>query len=74
MTAGTIEESELTTPDERTRALLRARDLLIELSLAESAGQLSTLRDKAATVLRHYPDRGEIELIAKGGHWLEWPC
>lgn len=61
-------------PDERTRALLRARDLMIELSLAESPEQLPTFRDKAMTVLRHYPDRGEIELIAKGGRWLEWPC
>lgn len=68
------EESELTMPDERTRALLRARDLMIELSLAESPEQLLTLRDKAVSVLRHYPDRGEIELIARGGRWLEWPC
>ena len=64
----------MTTPDERTRALLRARNVMIELSRAESPTQLETLRDKAIAVLRHYPDRGEIELIAKGGRWLEWPC
>ncbi|WP_408409067.1 BPSL0761 family protein [Paraburkholderia aspalathi] len=67
------EENELTTAEERTRALLRAHDLIVELSLAESTTQLETLRDKAIAVLRHYPDRGEIELIAKGGCWLEWP-
>lgn len=68
------EENELTTAEERTRALLRARDLIVELSLAESPTQLETLRDKAIVVLRHYPDRGEIELIARGAQWLEWPC
>ena len=47
---------------------------MIELSLAESPEQLPTFRDKAVAVLRHYPDRGEIELIAKGGRWLQWPC
>jgi hypothetical protein len=67
------EKSELTTAEERTRALLRARDLMVELSLAESPTQLETLRDKAIAVLRHYPDRGEIELIARGARWLEWP-
>ncbi len=61
-------------PNERTRALLRARELMIELSLAERPEQLPTFRDKAVTVLRHYPDRGEIELIAESSGWLEWPC
>ncbi|WP_374710933.1 BPSL0761 family protein [Paraburkholderia terricola] len=60
-------------PDERTRALLRARELMIELSLATSSEQLLVLRDRAESVLRHYPDQGEIELIAKSNRWLEWP-
>jgi hypothetical protein len=60
-------------PNERTRALLRARELMIELSLVTSSEQLLVLRDRAETELRHYPDQGEIEFIAKSNRWLEWP-
>ncbi|MGF6303352.1 hypothetical protein OKW42_006705 [Paraburkholderia sp. WC7.3d] len=64
----------MTMPDERTRALLRARQLLLKLSRANPAGNLERFRQEAVAVLRHYPDDGEVALIATQSSWLEWPC
>ncbi|WP_408336129.1 BPSL0761 family protein [Paraburkholderia sp. RL17-337-BIB-A] len=45
----------MTTPDERTRALQQARDLLIELAYGNRQLVRRALRDEAVTILRHFP-------------------
>jgi hypothetical protein len=64
----------MTTPDERTRALLRARQLLLDLPRANPTASIEQFRVQAIGVLRHYPDAGEVEIIARQSSWLEWPC
>lgn len=54
----------MTVPDERTRAVLRARDLLTELATAPHDVKLDVLRERARTLLRHYPDLVHLRLSA----------
>ncbi|WP_152976984.1 BPSL0761 family protein [Burkholderia pseudomallei] len=61
----------MTTPDERTRALLRARELLLDIAHAPATAEVCHLRERAKAVLRHYPDEGLVSLIAKDSLWLE---
>ncbi|MCG5077519.1 BPSL0761 family protein [Paraburkholderia tagetis] len=63
----------VTMPDERTRALIYARSLLLQLSRVPPELDACGLRELAAHVLRHYPDDGMIRLIAAESIWLEWP-
>jgi hypothetical protein len=53
----------MTTPFERTRALLRTRDLLQELAAGEHV-DADTLRRRAKSLLRHYPAPVDIDLSA----------
>jgi hypothetical protein len=56
----------MTTPDERTRALLFAGDLLADLSNPlKTPGVPEAIRKSARHVLRHYPDQGYIIDIAE---------
>jgi len=64
----------MTMPDERTRALLYARRVLSDLSQMASTTDVDALRQRANDVLRHYPDDGMTELIARDSSWLQWPC
>lgn len=52
----------MTTPDERTRAVSRARRLLERLKADEHAP--ADLRSEALQVLRHYPGYVELDLSA----------
>lgn len=63
----------MTLPDERVLALLIARELLLDLSLSSETVDLQSLRERATHALRHYPDAGMVELIARGTIWLDWP-
>jgi hypothetical protein len=63
----------MTMPDERTLALILARELLVDLSRANEIVDAQQLRERANHVLRHYPDAGMVELIARESPWLEWP-
>ncbi|WP_425020013.1 BPSL0761 family protein [Paraburkholderia caballeronis] len=63
----------MTLPDERTRALIYARGLLLQLSRLPPELDACGLRELAVHVLRHYPDEGMIRLIAGESIWLEWP-
>jgi hypothetical protein len=63
----------MTTPAERTRALVAAGDFLESLLLSDNAqlNEMSEerLRNCACTILRHYPSTGEIGRLADGeGH------
>ncbi|MFL9955481.1 hypothetical protein PQR65_19040 [Paraburkholderia nemoris] len=60
-------------PDERALALIRARELLVELSQLRGTVDVQALRERATHALRHYPDDGIIEFIARETSWLDWP-
>ncbi|WP_371880864.1 BPSL0761 family protein [Caballeronia sp. S22] len=60
----------MTTPAERKAALLQARDFLLTLSTVTKF-DAATLRSRAQSLLRHYPDPGMIGLIAESTEWLE---
>ncbi|PZR48473.1 BPSL0761 family protein [Paraburkholderia fungorum] len=60
-------------PDERARALVAARCLLLQLSRLPPELDAYGLREQAVRVLRHYPDDGMIQLIARETIWLESP-
>ena len=56
----------MTTPYERTRALLFAGELLAELANPLKTPSVpESVRERARHVLRHYPDRGYIIDIAE---------
>jgi hypothetical protein len=56
----------MTMPDERTRALIFAGELLADLSNpAKTPGVPDSVRERARHVLRHYPDQGYIRDIAE---------
>ena len=56
----------MTTPYERTRALLYVGELLSELSNpAKTPGVPEEIRERARHALRHYPSAGDIEAIAE---------
>ena len=56
----------MTTPEERTRALIFAGELLAELSNPLKTPDVpGTIRESARHVLRHYPDKGYILDIAE---------
>jgi len=48
----------MTMPNERTRALIQTRDLLVEL--AQDPALSESVRRQARQLLRHYPNSNEI--------------
>ncbi|TDY21941.1 hypothetical protein B0G81_2179 [Paraburkholderia sp. BL6665CI2N2] len=46
----------MTIPIERSVAVLRARDLLIELATKSNVDSRKALRERARSLLRHYPE------------------
>lgn len=48
----------MTMPNERTRALIQTRDLLVEL--AQNPALSDSIRRQARQLLRHYPHSNEI--------------
>ncbi len=67
------EGEEMTMPDERALALIRARELLVELSQSRGSVDAEVLRARAKHVLRHYPDSGMVALISMETVWLDMP-
>ncbi len=53
----------MTLPHERTRSLIQARELLVELSRDPSLNE--AIRAQAKVVLRHYPSKKEVLQIGK---------
>ncbi|WP_408256395.1 BPSL0761 family protein [Paraburkholderia xenovorans] len=67
-------EKQLTTPAERTCALLQTREFLVALTRRSTLDVPEKIRAEAAALLRHYPDAGDMSLIASGrGNWLAPP-
>ncbi|MGU7778678.1 BPSL0761 family protein [Burkholderia sp. PU8-34] len=54
----------MTIPIERTRAVLRTRQFLEELTSATSSADLSGVRLRAESLLRHYPTVSDLSLSA----------
>ena len=58
----------MTLPDERAMAVLRTEQFLIDLCNPKvTKGIPSHIRDVAASLLRHYPHRYDLETIQM--HW-----
>ena len=55
----------MTTPNERTRALLCARALLKELAAGVSDGSSREVALRAAGILRHLPEACDLEVSAR---------
>lgn len=53
----------MTTPDERTRALRMAGELLQDLKVRQDVPQ--DLRTRALGVLRHYPEEWLLQMMAE---------
>lgn len=55
----------MTTPDERTRAVLHTREFLEELlSIGAERGVPDALREQARRLLRHYPRVMDLQLAS----------
>ena len=46
----------MTMPNERTRSVLRTRELLQMLASGSDVADMDELRDRALSLLRHFPD------------------
>lgn len=56
----------MTTPDERTRALLNARDFLRDLLDPKKTPKVpKNIRSRAHSALRHYPGDWQIEAVTE---------
>lgn len=53
----------MTMPHERTRSIIQARDLLVDLSRDQALPE--SVRNEACRLLRHYPTSDEILLAGK---------
>lgn len=61
-----IIEEEMTLPDERYRAVMQAKQLLTELAYPELTPRMTKkLRQRAQTILRHYPMEFELQMAAE---------
>jgi len=55
----------MTTPEERSRALLQTRHFLQELCKSGcTPGVPDSVRREARRLLRHHPDAGDVDLVA----------
>jgi hypothetical protein len=63
----------MTTPYERTRAVLGARQLLSDLAAAPDDADLGGFRGRARTLLRHFPEPVHFHLSAVmvSGIWAD---
>jgi len=53
----------MTTPEERTRAVLKAREFLTALANSPRTSDVpDAVRQRAETLLRHYPGAGDMSL------------
>jgi hypothetical protein len=65
----------MTTPYERTRAVLETRKFLSDLTCPDRTPDVpGDIRHWAEALLRHYPDAGDIRLAALGlANWFSVP-
>ena len=65
----------MTTPEERTRAVLKTREFLIALAnSARTSDVPEIVRQRAETLLRYYPEVADMEIAHRAGpHWFGPP-
>jgi hypothetical protein len=65
----------MTTPDERTRAVLKTREFLTALaSPARTPGVPDAVRQRAETLLRYYPEAADMAIAHNNcPHWFGGP-
>jgi hypothetical protein len=65
----------MTTPDERTRAVLKTRQLLIDLAnSARTSDVPENVRRRAETLLRYYPEIADMRIAHSAcPHWFGDP-
>jgi len=56
----------MTLPDERYRSLVRTKEFLIELMSSQDTPRVpKVIRQRARSLLRHWPDNYHLELMAR---------
>lgn len=70
-TFGPSEKSFMTTPFERTRAVIQTEAFLKRLELDETVGH--EVREMANQLLRHFPSKGEVIMYAHCEDFLPEP-
>lgn len=65
----------MTIPEERTRAILATREFLYALTNSgQTPGVPDNIRERAITLLRHYPDKSDMRLAGEAcPNWFEVP-
>lgn len=65
----------MTTPEERTRAVLKTRQLLLDLANpARTPNVPEALRQRAETLLRYYPEAADMKIACRAcPHWFGTP-
>lgn len=65
----------MTTPKERTRAVLKTREFLITLANSSRTSDVpETIRQRAETLLRYYPEVADMVIAHNNcGHWFGPP-
>jgi hypothetical protein len=65
----------MTTPEERTRAVLKTRQLLVDLAnSSRTSGVPEAVRQRAETLLRYYPEVADMEISHNHcGQWFGPP-
>ena len=61
----------MTLPDERYRAVLQAEDFLRDLLDSSKTPRVPReIRDRARSVLRHYPSKWDMDRAATAAEWV----
>lgn len=65
----------MTTPDERTRAVLKTREFLIALANSSRTSDVpEIIRQRAETLLRYYPEVADMAIAHNNcPHWFGHP-
>jgi hypothetical protein len=65
----------MTTPEERTRAVLKARQFLVDLAnSSRTSGVPEAVRRRAETLLRYYPELADMKIAHSAcPHWFGDP-
>jgi hypothetical protein len=65
----------MTTPEERTYAVLQTREFLVALANTRRIPGISEdIREYAITLLRHYPDAGDMSIAGRAcPNWFSAP-
>ena len=65
----------MTTPEERTRAVLKTRQFLVDLANSPQTSAVPEIvRQRAETLLRYYPEVADMDIAHRAcAHWFGPP-